>query len=84
LRPACATGASGVGGAANEQGGAEAQAMRLLIVQDETTQWFVRSLVCSIMDATKRPAEMRYVCDKHLGGPFASLDEVVAFVEGRR
>jgi hypothetical protein len=66
------------------EAGEEAQAMRLLIVQDETTQWFVRSLVCSIMDATKRPAEMRYVCDKHLGGPFASLDEVVAFVEGRR
>lgn len=49
---------------------------RFLIVYDGGS-WFVRQLASSTQN------EMVYRCDKHLGGPFDTLDEAVRLVKAQ-
>lgn len=52
---------------------------RVLLVHDGTA-WFLRHVRLIIEEDMMR-SEMVYKCDKHLGGPFADLDDAVRFMK---
>lgn len=54
---------------------------RILIVNDEYGQWFIRRVAVVEHDIARD--EKVYRCDKHLGGPYSSIDEAIdEFMDG--
>lgn len=50
--------------------------MKIAIVSDANGKWFVRRIRLTEHDLTQD--EKVYRCDKHLGGPFSTLDDACA------